>query len=1097
MTERDIFIGALQNEDPGRRRAYLDRACGDDSALRQRVEVLLHVAEQAGSFLEPPAPALVATVDEQPLREGPGTVIGPYRLMEQIGEGGMGLVFVAEQQHPVRRKVALKVIKPGMDTRQVIARFEAERQALALMDHPNIAHVFDGGATPSGRPYFVMELVKGVPITQFCDENRLTPRERLELFVSVCQAVQHAHHKGIIHRDLKPSNVLVTSHDGTPVVKVIDFGVAKAIGQQLTDKTIYTQLTQLVGTPLYMSPEQAGQSGLDIDTRTDVYALGVLLYDLLTGTTPFDQERLRQASYDEMRRIIREEEPPRPSTRLSTTAELPAIAANRGLEAKKLSGLVRGELDWIVMKCLEKDRNRRYDTANSLVLDLQRYLHDEPVLACPPSAGYRLGKFARRHERVLATAALLGVTLLVAVGAVIASALWAVTEAKARLQVELNATKKLERTLYLTHIALAAQALEVHNLGRAEELLDDCPGHLRGWEWHYLKRRRYESPRELKHPDAVRTVAFSPDGRHLAAGCLDGTVKVWDARTWQQVQNWRAHDARVFSVAWGPNSQYLASGGIDQKILVWDLSTGALVHTLPGHTGTINHLAFSPDGQYVASASEDRTVRLWDLAAPPAAFTFREHAEAVKGVAFHAAGGHLVSASADGHIKIWDRTTGAVTATRRGHIRWVASMAFHTQSHRLALGSWDGSVELWDDLTGNTIQTLHGHMGRVTTLAFRPDGERLVSAGDDKALKVWDTTSGHEAIALPIEPRTPIGVAFSPDGLYLATGCENQTVVLWNGTPLSAQEPDAQALRLIGHLDPVTQVAFSPNGRHLASASRDGTVKLWEAATGQELRTFRGHTAMVTGAAFSRDGRQVASGSWDETVQIWEVATGHVVHRLSGQAGFVNDVAFSPDGSLLASAHADGTAILWDPVVGKEVRRVQAHEVEVTGVAFQPDGKVLATAGGRSHKARLWDVATGKPLCTLQRGRETSAIWHVAFSPDGRRLATADGFGVFTVWDAASGEPILAPPREFKRVCRVAFSPDGRLIATAGWDQTVRLWGAMTGEWLVTFRQAGCVWGVAFSPDGQRLAVASGYQGRGELQILDAALWKNKTSGGR
>src|SRR5262249_44647061 len=348
-----------------------------------------------------------ATVDVESIRECPGTVIGPYKLMEQIGEGGMGLVFVAEQQEPVRRKVALKVIKPGMDTREGIARFEAERPALALMDHPNIAKVLDAGTSDCGRPYFVMELVKGVPITDYCDQCQLTPRERLGLFVSVCQAVQHAHTKGIIHRDLKPTNILVTLHDGTPVVKVIDFGVAKAIGQHLTEQTIYTRFSQMIGTPLYMTPEQAEMSGLDIDTRSDIYALAVLLYELLTGTTPFDSERLKKAAFDEIRRIIREEEPPRPSLRLTTLgATLSAVSAKRKTGAGKLPALVRGGLDWIVMKGLEKDRTRRYETASALAADIRHYLADEPVLAGPPSAGYRLRKFAKRHRGPLLAASL-------------------------------------------------------------------------------------------------------------------------------------------------------------------------------------------------------------------------------------------------------------------------------------------------------------------------------------------------------------------------------------------------------------------------------------------------------------------------------------------------------------------------------------------------------------------------------------------------------------------------------------------------------------------------------------------------------------------
>ena len=344
----------------------------------------------------------------------PGTMIGPYKIMEQIGEGGMGLVFVAEQQTPVRRKVALKVIKPGMGTRDVIARFEAERQALAMMDHPHIARVLDAGETESGCPYFVMELVRGIPLTDFCDQNQLNPRERLELFIDVCQAVQHAHQKGVIHRDLKPSNVLVTLHDGKPVVKVIDFGVAKAVGQQLTAKTIYTRFSQMIGTPLYMSPEQAEMSGLDVDTRSDIYSLGVLLYELLTGTTPLDQERMKAAAFDEMRRIIREEEPPRPSTRLSTLNNELArtVAVNRRLDPTRLSSSMKRDLDWIVMKALDKDRNRRYSTAGALAQDVSRFLMDEPVEARPPSTWYRFSKFARRNKVGISTASVVAGALI-------------------------------------------------------------------------------------------------------------------------------------------------------------------------------------------------------------------------------------------------------------------------------------------------------------------------------------------------------------------------------------------------------------------------------------------------------------------------------------------------------------------------------------------------------------------------------------------------------------------------------------------------------------------------------------------------------------
>ena len=342
----------------------------------------------------------------------PGTRISSYKLLEKIGEGGMGVVYLAEQQEPVARRVALKIIKPGMDTQQVIARFEAERQALALMDHPNIAKVFDVGTTDSGRPYFVMELIHGIPVTQFCDQQHLTARERLELFIPICQAVQHAHQKGIIHRDIKPSNILIALYDGRPVPKVIDFGVAKAISQKLTEKTMFTGLGQIVGTLEYMSPEQAQPNQLDIDTRSDVYSLGVVLYELLAGDTPFDKQRLRSAAWDEMLRIIREEEPPKPSTRLSSSDALPSVAANRKIDPTKLSALVRGELDWIVMQALEKDRARRYETASALAADVQHYLNDEAVVACPPSAAYRFKKFARRNRTALVTSALVALALI-------------------------------------------------------------------------------------------------------------------------------------------------------------------------------------------------------------------------------------------------------------------------------------------------------------------------------------------------------------------------------------------------------------------------------------------------------------------------------------------------------------------------------------------------------------------------------------------------------------------------------------------------------------------------------------------------------------
>jgi len=462
LDEEAIFNIACGIQSTEVRRDYLKQACGENAPLFDRVAALLRAYDEDPSFLESPVADAAPTLDI-PVAEKPGMMIGRYKLLQEIGEGGFGVVFMAEQRDPVRRKVALKVIKPGMDTRQVVARFEAERQALALMDHPNIAHVFDGGATETGRPYFVMELVHGMPITQYCDEAKLTTHERLQLFISVCDAVQHAHQKGIIHRDIKPRNVLVTLHGETPVPKIIDFGVAKATHQQLTEKTVFTGFGQMIGTPAYMSPEQVALSGLDVDTRSDVYSLGVLLYELLTGVPPFGKDRFRELSIDEIRHVIREEEPPRPSTRISTLAAeaTSTISANRNTDPARLRHSLHGELDWIVMKAMEKDRTRRYASANDLAKEVQRYLDDEAVEACPPSTSYRLRKFAVRNKTRILVGSVVALAACIVLGVFVQSR-W---ESQRRAQ---DASRAVEASVASAETAIATRDLSLAERKLAE-----------------------------------------------------------------------------------------------------------------------------------------------------------------------------------------------------------------------------------------------------------------------------------------------------------------------------------------------------------------------------------------------------------------------------------------------------------------------------------------------------------------------------------------------------------------------------------------------------------------------------------------------------
>ncbi len=549
MMVEKVFESAIKLATPQERAAYVRGACGEDQALRQQVESLIQAHDEVGGFMLTDPGETVITIPDRPLSEKEGTCIGRYKLLQRIGEGGMGVIYMAEQTEPVTRKVALKIIKLGLDTKSVIARFEAERQALAMMDHPNIAKVFDAGSTETGRPYFVMELVKGVPINQYCDKNHLPTKERLQLFIAVCQAIHHAHQKGVIHRDIKPSNILVTLHDGRPVPKVIDFGIAKATHQKLTEKTLFTHFAQMIGTPAYMSPEQAEMSGLDVDTRTDVYSLGVLLYELLTGTTPFPEKELLSKGYGEMQRIIAEQEPERPSSRVSTFVgeQQTIVAKNRSTERLTLQRQIKGDLDWIVMKALDKDRTHRYDTPNNLAADIERHLSDEPVLAAQPTFLYQLGKLYRRHQVALATAACFALLLLVSAGVAAAQAIknkslfTAAEEARLKEMTAKQRESELrriaetergkaeverdrsQRFLYTANMNLAKRAWDEANVGRTVDLLDQHrpePGRpdMRNFEWFYLDRLCHADLLTLKgHTNWVRSVAFSPDGKRLVS----------------------------------------------------------------------------------------------------------------------------------------------------------------------------------------------------------------------------------------------------------------------------------------------------------------------------------------------------------------------------------------------------------------------------------------------------------------------------------------------------------------------------------------------------------------------------------------------------
>jgi WD40 repeat protein/serine/threonine protein kinase len=1065
-SEQAIFVAAVGQVPPEQWEAYARAACAGDEALLARVRQLLRAHAEAGSFLDDPAPDLGATVAQPPAREGPGTLVGPYKLLEQIGEGGFGVVYMAEQAQPLRRKVALKVLKPGMDTKQVVARFEAERQALALMDHPNIARVFDGGATASGRPYFVMELVRGVPITAFCDQNQLGIRERLRLFVDVCQAVQHAHQKGIIHRDLKPSNVLVTLHDDRAVVKVIDFGVAKATGPQLTDRTLFTNFAQMIGTPLYMSPEQAQMSGLDVDTRSDIYSLGVLLYELLTGTTPFDRERLRTAGYDEIRRIIREEEAARPSARISTLGQAAAtVSASRRSDPKKLSRVIRGELDWIVMKALEKDRNRRYESASAFAADVRRYLGDEPVLACPPSAGYRLGKFLRRNKGRALAAALVVLALVGAgVGSIEAweqrqvTSLWQQAEtakekaAEAKRDAE-AAREKLAAVEYGRTMQVAHQEWRDNNVPACLALINGTRADLRGWEWRYLYRLCHS---EILTIDtfaggsigSVLSTAYSSDGSRIVVGCADEKAKVFDAKTGAALLILRGHTAGVKSAAFSRDGSRLVTGSYDGTAKLWNATTGAVILTFKGNAGAVRSAAVSPDGYLVLTGHENGTAKLWDARTGALSQTFTGHAGQVESAAFSPDGSRVVTAGDDETAKVWDAKTATAVLTLSGHTQQVESAAFSPDGSRVVTASFDRTARLWDARSGAPVRTLKGHTDSVYSAAFSPDGARVVTGSWDGTARVWDTKSGEGLLTFKGDTDGVTSASFSPDGSRILTGSHRLSAKVWDASRglehYAVEEPAEERLdcgRLQCNPRDIRLAIFNPDHTRILTAGQDKQVRLWDAKSGAELLTFKGHTDVLTSASFSPDGSWVAAAGYDGTARLFDATTGAelLVLKADAPADYTRTVyspCFSPDGKRIVTGHGDGTTRVWDAKTGAELLTLKGHTSPVVSVCFNADASRVLT-GSWDRTARLWDAKSGAELLTL-RGH-TDNVVQAAFNPDESRIITAGRDRTARLWDVKSGAEVLtlkAPDG----IGGASFSRDGSQVLTGGgtrvWDAT-------------------------------------------------------------
>jgi WD40 repeat protein len=1067
---------------------YRQRFPEHADTLRAQIELHRAMAADAGSGPGPSRSAEAETL--APVTPAPGAPAWPrvpgYEILGELGRGGMGVVYRARQT-ALNREVALKMVLAGEHAGAAErARFRAEAEAVARLSHPNVVQIHEVGEH-DGLPFFSLEYCPGGSLAGRLDGTPWPARRAAELVETLARGVHAAHQAGVVHRDLKPANVLLTA-DGIP--KVTDFGLAK----RLDVDTGQTQSGAIVGTPSYMAPEQAAGRPKDVGPAADVYALGAILYELLTGRPPF-----------------------RAATPLDTVLQ---VVGDDPVPPRRLQPMVPRDLETVCLKCLDKQPRRRYASAAALAADLRRFLAGEPVTARPVTSVERALKWARRRPAVAGLLLLVAAVTLTGVGLVA----WKWREAEyqrglvvrkaGEAQQARTATEqqllRAETALYVNQVAQAQRALRDFDLGGAERLLDECQPDKRHWEHGYLTALLRRRLRTLAgHTARVGGVAFGPDGKTIASGGADQAVLLWDVGTGRKRATLGRHRGHVLGVAFSRDGRRLASAGgvwdeqarryVSGEVKVWDVAEGRELLSLGRGTSAVHGVAFSPDGSRLAGACADQTVRVWDAATGHNLLTLAGHSRPVLAVAFHPDGKLLASAGGDMTVKVWDTATGKERLTLPRQAGLVHGVAFSPDGTRLASAGGIGtqSIELavWDVATGKRTLTLTGHTAVVRAVAYSADGRRLASASDDGTVRLWDTATGKAVLTLRGHSGPVTAVAVSPDGRHVASAGEDRTVKVWD----TGVVREGLTLR---HPDGVYSVAFSPDGKRLASSTgpdprKPGEIRVWDLAAGKEPLLFPGQIGTVWCVAFSPDGTRLATGGYRGMLKLWDSATGRELQTLPGHSDLVASVAFSPDGTRLASAGGDrhgnrpGEVKVWDLAGGKEVLALPGLTGCFLRVAFSPDGTRLACYSVHDQAVKVWDALTGREELTLPGPAESFAL---AFSPDGARLASAGGImdpsgtavvaGEVKVWDAATGKEALAL-RGPAAVTSLAFSPDGARVAAACRDGSVRLWDAALGQPTLTLTEhAGPVTSIAFSPDGTRMGTASL---DGTVKVWDAA----------